>query len=112
MKKINFTKLTVKNFLSIGNEPVVINFKQGLNVIQGINRDEDDIHNGVGKSSILSAFYFAIFGNTMRELPKQFIINRKIGKFLFAVYLHTVFGRFDTDGMVGVFRMRVTQYGG
>lgn len=80
MKKINFTKLTVKNFLSIGNEPVVINFKQGLNVIQGINRDEDDIHNGVGKSSILSAFYFAIFGNTMRELPKQFIINRKIGK--------------------------------
>ena len=80
MKRINFTKLTIKNFLSIGNEPVVINFKQGLNVIQGINRDEDDIHNGVGKSSILSAFYFAIFGNTMRELPKQFIINRKIGK--------------------------------
>ena len=34
MKKINFTKLTVKNFLSIGNEPVTVNFKNGLNVIK------------------------------------------------------------------------------
>jgi DNA repair exonuclease SbcCD ATPase subunit len=80
MKRINFTKLTIKNFLSVGNEQVTVNFKNGLNVITGFNRDEEDIKNGVGKSVILDAFYFAIFGNTMRELPKQFIINRKIGK--------------------------------
>ena len=80
MKRINFTKLTIKNFLSVGNETVTVNFKNGLNVITGFNRDEEDIKNGVGKSVILDAFYFAIFGNTMRELPKQFIINRKIGK--------------------------------
>ena len=70
MKRINFTKLTIKNFLSVGNEQVTVNFKNGLNVITGFNRDEEDIKNGVGKSVILDAFYFAIFGNTMRELPK------------------------------------------
>lgn len=80
MKRINFTKLTIKNFLSVGNEEVKVKFKDGLNIITGYNRDEEDIKNGVGKSVILDAFYFAIFGNTMRDLPKQFIINRKIGK--------------------------------
>lgn len=80
MKKINFKRITVKNFLSIGKEPVVIEFKRGLNLIVGLNKDEDDIHNGAGKSAVLDAFYFAIFGSTIRELPKQFIINRQVGK--------------------------------
>lgn len=31
-------------------------------------------------SSIADAFYFAIFGNTLRELSKQYIVNRKTGK--------------------------------
>lgn len=34
MKRINFTKLTIKNFLSVGNETVTVNFKNGLNVIK------------------------------------------------------------------------------
>lgn len=31
-------------------------------------------------SSIADAFYYAIFGNTLRELSKQYIVNRKTGK--------------------------------
>lgn len=80
MKRINFTKLTIKNFLSVGNEPVTVNFKSGMNIIRGINRDEEDIFNGCGKSSVISAFYFAIFGEALVELPNKFLINRKIGK--------------------------------
>ena len=80
MKRINFTKLTIKNFLSIGNEPLTVNFKSGMNIIRGINRDEEDIFNGCGKSSVIMAFYFAIFGESMVELPNKFLINRKIGK--------------------------------
>lgn len=80
MKRINFTKLTIKNFLSVGNEPVTVNFKSGINIIRGINRDEEDIFNGCGKSSVISAFYFAIFGEALVELPNKFLINRKIGK--------------------------------
>lgn len=49
MKRINFTKLSIKNFLSIGNEPVEIKFKEGMNIITGVNKDEEDIKNGAGK---------------------------------------------------------------
>lgn len=81
MKKVNFKSITIKNFLSAGEEPLEVDFSSGLNVINGVNRDEDNIANGVGKSLILDAFYFAIFGNTMRELSKlSFIVNRKSGK--------------------------------
>jgi DNA repair exonuclease SbcCD ATPase subunit len=81
MKKIDFKSLFVQNFLSVGNEPLEINFSNGLNVITGVNRDEDGIANGAGKSCVLDALYFAIFGNTMRELSKlSFIVNRKTNK--------------------------------
>lgn len=81
MKKISFKKLSIKNFLSVGEEPIDIEFNTGFNIITGLNKDEDDIRNGVGKSTICEAFYYAIFGTTMRDLSNQnFIINRKIGK--------------------------------
>lgn len=80
MKKINFKKLYIKNFLSIGDEPIEIDFKEGFNIITGVNRDESDIRNGVGKSTIVSGFYFAIFGSTLHDITNQsFIINRKTG---------------------------------
>ena len=80
MKNIDFRKITIKNFLSVGPEPVVIDFKEGVNIITGYNRDEEGTRNGVGKSLIVDALYFTIFGNTLRELSKQYIVNRKTGK--------------------------------
>ena len=80
MKKINFKKLYIKNFLSVGDEPIEIEFKDGFNIITGVNRDESDIRNGVGKSTIVSGFYFAIFGTTLHDISNQsFIVNRKTG---------------------------------
>jgi DNA repair exonuclease SbcCD ATPase subunit len=75
VRHIQFKKLTIKNFLSIGKEPVVIDFLPGINVITGINHDKEDSKNGVGKSSIVDALYFALFGSTIRELSKDLIIN-------------------------------------
>jgi len=49
MKKIDFKKINIRNFLSIGKDPVEIEFKKGLNIITGINRDKEDSKNGVGK---------------------------------------------------------------
>lgn len=80
MKSIRFVKLKIQNFLSVGSEPVEVEFKQGTNIITGVNLDEEGIQNAVGKSTILCAFYFAIFGVTPNDIPKQYITNRKIGK--------------------------------
>ena len=75
MKKISFKNISIKNFLSVGSAPVVVDFKPGLHVITGINKDKDDRRNGVGKSTIADAIYFAVFGETLRDLKKDFIIN-------------------------------------
>jgi len=80
MKKIIFNTLTIKNFLSIGEKPVKISFKPGLHGITGINRDQLDRRNGVGKSTIPDALHFALFGSTIRELKKEFILNNVTGK--------------------------------
>lgn len=75
MKQVNFKKISITNFLSIGKEPVTIEFETGTNIITGVNKDMMDRRNGVGKSTIADALYFAIFGTTMRELKKDLIIN-------------------------------------
>lgn len=75
MKKIEFLRLEVSNFLSIGNEPIIINFIPGLNIITGENKDKQDSKNGVGKSSIPDSIYFGLYGTTIRELKKDEIVN-------------------------------------
>lgn len=75
MRLVNFKILSIKNFLSVGETPVTINFQPGVNVITGINYDKEDSKNGVGKSTIADALYFALFGTTIRELSKDLIVN-------------------------------------
>jgi len=75
MKLVTFQQLAVRNFLSIGEEPVHVNFRRGLNVITGNNKDKQDRRNGVGKSTIADAVHFALFGSTIRELKKEHIVN-------------------------------------
>jgi DNA repair exonuclease SbcCD ATPase subunit len=75
MKYVSFKELKIKNFLSIGEEPVTVNFDKGLHIVTGINRDKEDRRNGVGKSTVADALYFAIFGQTLRDLKKNFIAN-------------------------------------
>jgi DNA repair exonuclease SbcCD ATPase subunit len=75
MKKVNFKKLSIVNFLSVGETPVTIEFGKGLHVITGKNKDKPDRRNAIGKSTIADALYFAIFGETLRELKKDLIPN-------------------------------------
>lgn len=75
MRLVNFKSLAIKNFLSVGETPVTINFQPGVNVITGTNYDKEDSKNGVGKSTIADALYFALFGTTIRELSKDLIVN-------------------------------------
>ena len=75
MKYVCFKELKIKNFLSIGEEFVTVNFEKGLHIVTGINRDKEDRRNGVGKSTIADGLYFAIFGQTLRDIKKNFIAN-------------------------------------
>jgi DNA repair exonuclease SbcCD ATPase subunit len=74
-KFVNFEKLRIENFLSIGKQPVEIDLRPGLHVITGVNKDQSDRRNGIGKSTILDGLCFVLFGNTLRELKKEFITN-------------------------------------
>ncbi|MDC3298476.1 AAA family ATPase [bacterium] len=75
MKQITFKSVRIKNFLSVGDVPVEINFRTGLHIITGVNKDRQDRRNGVGKSTIADAIHFALFGDTLRELKKEHIVN-------------------------------------
>ena len=75
MKYINFNTIKISNFLSIGKKPIEIKFQTGLNIITGVNKDKEDRRNGVGKSTIADAIHFAIFGETIREVSKEFVVN-------------------------------------
>ena len=40
MKRVDFKKVTIVNFLSVGEEPVSVEFTKGLHVITGKNKDD------------------------------------------------------------------------
>jgi DNA repair exonuclease SbcCD ATPase subunit len=75
MRKIKFLTLKIQNFLSIGNDTVEIDFQNGLNLITGIDKDNPERRNGAGKSVIIEGFYYALFGTTIRDIKKEFVIN-------------------------------------
>jgi DNA repair exonuclease SbcCD ATPase subunit len=80
MNYISFKKLKIENFLSIGSNAIEIDLDNKINVITGRNLDKEDSKNGVGKSTIVDALYFALYGTTIRDIPKELIINSSVGK--------------------------------
>lgn len=76
MKNVIFNSIKIKNFLSIGNNPIKIDFAKGITVITGENKDKGG-KNGIGKSTIADAIFWCLFGNTIRELKKDKIQHNK-----------------------------------
>ena len=76
MRTIAFKKITIQNFLSIGNECVSVDFTTGVHIITGVNKDKEDRRNGVGKSAVADAIHFAVFGRTIREIKNENIVNK------------------------------------
>lgn len=74
MKKIKFKTLSIQNFLSVGEQKLSLTFQDGITLITGINKDKES-KNGCGKTTILDALYWSIFGNTIRDIKKDKIVH-------------------------------------
>lgn len=71
--------LTIKNFMSIGNVTQSVNFSSNdLVLVLGENLDlgGNDSRNGVGKSTIVNALSFALFGSALTNIKKDNLINK------------------------------------
>jgi DNA repair exonuclease SbcCD ATPase subunit len=75
MKRVIYKTLRVRNILSIGNDEITIDFTKGLNLITGKNIDNPERVNGIGKSALIEAFFIAVYGKTIRDIKKDYVIN-------------------------------------
>lgn len=76
---MRFLELEINNFLGIGEAK--IGFGGGLVLIEGINNDADGAtSNGSGKSSLLEALCYVLYGITKRGLKGDDVINNKVKK--------------------------------
>lgn len=80
---INLNQIQIKNFLSIGaiSQTVLLN-NNNLTLILGENLDlgGDGARNGVGKSALIQAISYALFGQAINQIKKDNLINRTNGK--------------------------------
>ena len=75
--------LTIRNFLSVGNVTQAVNFdNKELTLILGENLDlgGDGARNGVGKTTLIQALSYALFGSPINNIRKDNLINRTNGK--------------------------------
>jgi len=78
---IKLKDLTVKNFMSVGNQTQAVNFAQeNLTLVLGENLDQggDDngSRNGTGKTTIVNALSYSLFGNALTNIKKDNLINK------------------------------------
>lgn len=80
---LTIKNLTIKNFLSTGNVCQSINFTSNdLTLILGENLDlgGNGSRNGVGKTTMIQAISYALFGASLNGIKKDNLINRTNGK--------------------------------
>ena len=87
------TKLEIENFRSV-QDKVTLNLKSGLFSIEGINYTETNSTNGCGKSTLISALFWAFTGSSLtNEVLADEVVNLKTNKNCrVSVYIST-----DTD---------------
>ena len=78
---IKIKDLTVKNFMSVGNQTQAVDFsKENLTLVLGENLDQggDDSgsRNGTGKTTIVNALSFALYGTALTNIKKDNLINK------------------------------------
>jgi DNA repair exonuclease SbcCD ATPase subunit len=80
---IHIKNLTVKNFMSVGNATQAIDFdRKDLTLVLGENLDlgGDGSRNGTGKTTIINALSYALYGQALSNIRKDNLVNKTNGK--------------------------------
>ena len=77
--------LSVKNFMSVGNATQAVSFdRKDLTLVLGQNLDlggdDTGARNGTGKTTIINALSYALYGNALTNIKKDNLINKTNGK--------------------------------
>ena len=77
--------LAVKNFMSVGNATQAVQFdRRDLTLVLGQNLDlggdDTGARNGTGKTTIINALSYALYGNALTNIKKDNLINKTNGK--------------------------------
>lgn len=95
---IELEGMTLKNFMSVGNQTQSINFKSDLlTLVLGLNLDlgGDDTgsRNGTGKTTLVNGLSYLFFGEALSRIKKENLINKTNGKGLL------ITGTFQVNGV-------------
>jgi len=80
---ISIKNLTVKNFMSVGAATQGIDFdRNDLTLVLGENLDlgGDGSRNGTGKTTIINALSYALYGQALSNIRKDNLVNKTNGK--------------------------------
>ena len=80
---IQIKNLTVRNFMSVGNSTQGIDFdRRDLTLVLGENLDlgGDGSRNGTGKTTIINALSYALYGQALSNIRKDNLVNKTNGK--------------------------------
>jgi DNA repair exonuclease SbcCD ATPase subunit len=96
MLKIN--SLTAKNFMSVGNATQAIHFdRSDLTLVLGENLDlggdDSGARNGTGKTTIINALSYGLYGQALTNIKKDNLINKTNAKNMVVTVDFSVGGR-------------------
>ena len=80
---LKIKNVTAKNFMSVGNNTQAVSFDtDSLTLVLGHNLDlgGDGSRNGTGKTTIINALSFALYGEALTNIRKDNLINKTNGK--------------------------------
>ena len=80
---LKIKNVTAKNFMSVGNNTQAVNFDNcQLTLVLGHNLDMggDGSRNGTGKTTIINALSYALYGDALTNIRKDNLINKTNGK--------------------------------
>jgi len=77
--------LTVKNFMSVGSITQAVNFdRKDLTLVLGENLDlggdDSGARNGTGKTTIINALSYGLYGNALTNIKKDNLVNKTNSK--------------------------------